>query len=397
MTFKRKFDPKAEPLSAYLQNFENSALVNKYTNLQCRAVLGGLLPTNFIRVLQDLPAGMTYAQIKSALLRHANPPNSQPVRMEQFLHRVRDVRKESARDYALALRDLASLAYTSMSNLELDQQVLHRFARGHPKSVSQLLLVNNYGSLDDAVSAVERLEMLPSSGVHANEATVDQEGPVSGCGCSHDGPLDCNYGQAGKRSSPSKRKDTAPNRGYRQDTRRGNSPSKNTYRKPKVSALERLVQLLEVEPSVSHVSVPEPEMVPEVEVDANSEVEVESEEEDSFENEVNQMVIQAAEIDATGHDGAEYLFNHVVKRFDPPDRSGDVCFYCGLAGHFWMRCQKLRKLISDNRIGRRWSKFTDRHEAAKTPGSAVPSVAKSNAARHSVDKKSSAKTPKPGN
>ena len=345
----RDFKPKSEPLSSYLQFFEQVALVNRWTNLECRTMLGNCLPTHLARVVQDQPPGSSYGQVKAVLLNYENPPNSQPVRIEEFMHRTRDPRNETARAFAQTLRDLAALAYPGVPTMELERQVASRFARGQPRALSRLLMANSYSSIEDAIGAVERLETLPatSGAAHRAEYGLDSDD-------SEDGVVAFTK-REDRRPPTGARKPWTPRKGSRPTAgpRTGRSPQKSSAH---LAELGYRMDQLHVDPVPGYnapygtsMNVPAPGYSGVPEMDP------------SVEDELELMAVEAAQVDLEEGTGVEHFFYSVVEKYRPPANAHGKCHFCTSEGHFWMKCPKLRHILAENRLGRKWSHFSDQY------------------------------------
>ena len=74
------------------------------------------------------------------------------------------------------------------------------------------------------------------------------------------------------------------------------------------------------------------------------------------------MAIEAAQVDFEEGTGADFFFYSVVEKYRPSRTITGKCHFCMGEGHFWMKCPKLRHILAENRLGRKWNQFTDRYE-----------------------------------
>ena len=265
-----KLDLKKCSLSRYLQHFETHATLHHYTEEDtCNQLLDGL-GHDGAYIIDRLGPSYSYSSLRDTLFNYYEPEESRGARSLQFQNAKREP-KQSPRDFANKLDDLARLSFGSISKNERDKMVIRQFIVGHAPSLVPMLLACRFSTLDEAVNHVEMLENMPDV------------------------------------LKPSKPHDASRPTFVRHDV------AQAAYAQPSQPATS----------CDAHIA----------EVDGIMDV----------------LLTTSSPEDYTDEDVfCEVLASQVYRRFPQAASQGEKCFYCGLKGHRWLKCYRLRSKLQQN-------------------------------------------------
>ena len=262
-----KFDKNKCNLHRYVQHFETHASLNQYTEEdKCNQILDGFGHEGS-RIIARLGLNYTYASLRSALFKYFEPEEGRAARTLQFQNSKR-VPKQSPREFANKLDDLARLSFESISQDELDKLVIRQFIHGHSSDMVPFLLACRFTSIDQAVNHVEMMENMPG----ANKTPVPQDAP------------------------------------------------RPSYNRPMTATAAYVAPSHDTDIHIAEVDGILDVLLTTSSADAYPD-------EDSF---------------------CEILASQVYRRFPQAASQTDKCFYCGIKGHRWLQCYKLRTKLQQN-------------------------------------------------
>lgn len=110
------------------------------------------LPANPLgRLVHDQPPGTMYPVVNPVLHHYVNPRNFQSLRIEEFMTPTRHSWKETLREFARIVRNIAAVACPGLP--VVDGRVLSHFNRGQPQALWRLLMANSYSSIKEAIGS----------------------------------------------------------------------------------------------------------------------------------------------------------------------------------------------------------------------------------------------------
>jgi len=146
-----KFEPKKIPVADYVALFQSHANLNDYTEAERIQQLLGSLGLDATRLLARLPAAYHFADVVNHMMNYYEPQSERSSLQISFQAAQRDP-KDTPREYANKLQDLASKAFPTYPLQERLRLSLQQFIHGHDRMTTRLLLTSNPNTLDAAVA-----------------------------------------------------------------------------------------------------------------------------------------------------------------------------------------------------------------------------------------------------
>jgi hypothetical protein len=264
-----KFDQHKSNLHNYLQHFETHANLNTYTESdKCQQLLQGL-GHDASRIIPRLGSSYSYKTLKETMYAYFEPAEARAARKLQFQNAKREP-KQTPRDFANKLDDLAHLSYESMSQTEREKLVITQFIHGQAQNLVPFLLSCQFHTIDQAVNHVDMIENIPGATTPATTTSTMR---------SNARPIQAVAAVA-----------LAPSGAQSND---------------------------------SHA----------FDVDGIMDVLLSSTSPDDFEDEDDFCIALASQ---------------VYRRYPQAANQKEKCFYCGMNGHRWLKCYRLRSKLQQN-------------------------------------------------
>jgi len=292
-----KYDSKKLPLTLYIRYFESHAQLNQYTDTQMTDQLLNSLGMDAPRILTKLTSPYTYRDLITAVYNYYEPP-AQKHSLQIRLRHMQRTDKQTAREFSNDIQDLVHKAHSDMPQLLQDDTALQQFIYGQNDSATSMLLTHNPATLDDAVNFLTVIE--------ANAEAKRIQGSLQP----------------------------------------GSALSKASYNEPPTS------QSVQTPSNPNSKSPPQATPAGSVETFHTEEAD-RTQYSDDIDDIVNAAICSLSLCDSPNEDDDEdvnifEILSSRIRRKFPRANNSRKCYYCGKAGHMWMKCFRLLKILQDN-------------------------------------------------
>lgn len=358
------------------------------------------------RVVNGLPSGLTYETIKHHLLMYIDPQETRSARRTEFMALTRNIHKQSPREFQMQLEEKALVAFPTATHEDLTDIIKEQFIQGHPAALRNNLSLQTFTDVSHVVGAVIRLE----SNVKANlsitpdvttqtlataEVTPEPEYYDPAVEYYDSQPYD-SYCDTSAFSSAQPPRPPGPRLPHNQPSSYPRHPA------PADQMVRVLAKLRDIE---THLGIPRPPrrpmaprssfqpaptrypgpsfrprppITPRIASQIQTAYDCEQHFADPYatHNQISEderdvflytTVALATEYDQAGHDGMAYLHTSIINRYQPQRSTNGPCWYCEIPGHFWMRCQKLHRVLNEHKALPKWNAYLNSRKSSQPP------------------------------